>query len=312
MFKKWTSIDKFSDVVKNAQRIGISNVTFVGKVKLHGTNAAIRIENGETFFQKRSQDITPMSDNFGFANWASRVDFGREDKIIYGEWAGNGINNRDAVTQLKTKKFFVFAVDIDNKRIYDPAIIRQHVPIHDDIFIIPQEFQIEVDIFKSESLRQAADFLNEKISKIDEEDHYVKELFGISGPGEGYVLNPIVIGDKIVDDEETYNALTFKVKTESHSVNKIKGTTFKVEIPPSTVEFVEIFATVQRFEQMYSESFGEDYSMKNTPIFIKAVIEDIIKESVNEREESGVEIKDANKLISAKAVSWLKGKCNGM
>ncbi|TPK78212.1 RNA ligase family protein [Mesorhizobium sp. B2-4-17] len=62
---------------------------------MHGTNAAVRIDpDGTVTVQKRSSDIKPETDNFGFASWveANKEVFAPfpadETVIVYGEWAG--------------------------------------------------------------------------------------------------------------------------------------------------------------------------------------------------------------------------------
>jgi len=46
-FKKFTSIEKFSDVWYKALRFDIGEVLMRSKIKLHGTNAGIRIVDGQ-------------------------------------------------------------------------------------------------------------------------------------------------------------------------------------------------------------------------------------------------------------------------
>lgn len=313
-FKKWTSIEKFSDTVISAAKSGVKQMNMIAKVKLHGTNSCVRVDaDGSVFFQKRSQDITTDNDNFGFVAWASNVEWldKKCDYRIWGEWAGSGINNNDAVTKLDGKKFFVFAVEKDDKMIYNPSVIEEFVPYHNDIFVLPIDFEIQIDFSSQEKLNEIAKNLNEKLDAISVEDHYIKERFDISGVGEGFVISPTGENGNDVD-VETYNRFVFKVKTEAHSVQKTKGVKAQVIVPASVYAFTDMFATPQRFEQIYNENFQNLYSMKNTADFIRLVISDIEKESVNEREKSGLEMKEANKMISASIVKWLKSKCDGL
>lgn len=313
-FKKWTSIEKFSDTIVSANKSRTRILNMVGKVKLHGTNAGVRIDaDGEIHFQKRSQDITIENDNFGFAAWASKVSWIKksEDYIVWGEWAGNGINNNDAVTKINGKKFFVFAVEKEGKIIWEPSAIEEYIPAHSDILVIPVEFKVSIDIFSQENINDVVNFFNTKVEEMEVVDHYIKSIFGIEGVGEGFVISPFVEGEPDID-QVIYNTFVFKIKTDAHSVNKTKGVKARVEIPPSIYAFVDMFATVPRFEQIYSENFNNEFTMKNTAEFIKLVISDIEKESHNEREASGIKMGDVNKVIPVSIVRWLKSKCDGI
>ena len=55
-FKKFTSIEKFSDIWLKAQRYDIGKVPFRCKIKLHGTNSGVRIQNGSVaWIQKQNR-----------------------------------------------------------------------------------------------------------------------------------------------------------------------------------------------------------------------------------------------------------------
>src|ERR1035437_7012068 len=76
-FLGFPSIEKFHNVVKAVgvypvlAETGI--VKYRGKVKIHGTNASVRVANGEGYAefaaQSRTRIITPTDDNSGFAKW---------------------------------------------------------------------------------------------------------------------------------------------------------------------------------------------------------------------------------------------------
>ena len=112
-FRRWNDIQSFHEVVKNLNypRIhgALSNVNhklkYGLKVKLHGTNACVRIEaDGKVVAQKRSSDIVAPADNSGFRAWVESEEryFGNLancafDTYIYGEWCGSGIQNNVAI-----------------------------------------------------------------------------------------------------------------------------------------------------------------------------------------------------------------------
>ena len=147
MMKKYSKIGKLSTAVKNLvmqhQFEGLdedgnaiynkhkelpSNVNLYGTVKLHGTNAGVMQKGDGTLqFQSRENVITPEKDNAGFAFWANnnsaaltQIFFTLREKfklhvedeiVIYGEWAGKGIQKNVAVSELD-KAFYIFDVAV--------------------------------------------------------------------------------------------------------------------------------------------------------------------------------------------------------
>ena len=118
-------------------------ITFVGQVKIHGTNAAIRFEeDGSIVCQQRGGDVPDDETHFGFKTFVqslpkhvtdlmlaqARQSFSRietrkrrEDPTVehpvpfpftvFGEWFGAGvIRGNTAVNQLQDKRFYIFAV----------------------------------------------------------------------------------------------------------------------------------------------------------------------------------------------------------
>ena len=112
MFNKFPSIESFAHVYKTySMRFEAPVIQYGAKVKLRGTNAGVTImPDGKVIPQKRAQsmplkmDLTPQSDNAGFAAWVAKnyhVWSARsrgQPLTIFGEWAGPGIQKKDAVT----------------------------------------------------------------------------------------------------------------------------------------------------------------------------------------------------------------------
>jgi len=111
---------------------GTSVVSYKAKVKLHGTNAAVRIDsNGNVTAQSRTNIITPESDNAGFARWvkANEAEWKKTaavptkdnpadhylNMVFFGEWIGPGIQKNVAVSEIPKKCFAVFAMKILGK-----------------------------------------------------------------------------------------------------------------------------------------------------------------------------------------------------
>lgn len=336
MFKKWTSIEKFSDALILAQRQYVKSIFYRRKTKLHGTNASVRVEkDGTVFYQKRSSDITPEYDNFGFANWASKIDFNKINKLygegeynIFGEWAGQGVASGDAVCFINKRTFFIFSIEVtlnnteeDVFIVCDPEIINRIVKDvieeRDDIKIIPWEDDpIKVSVFGNQensiTPNEYADYINKEIEKIEVRDGYIFKEFGVDKSGEGYVCYPSLNGFFQVIPRDVFGSYVFKAKTAAHSANKTKGAKVKLEVPSSVIDFADTYVNDSRCEQMIREHCNGEYSMKNTALFLRALISDIEKETVNEREAGNIDMKMANKYISTKAVNWLKHKTENL
>ena len=160
-FQKFTSIESFAHVYRGQGFYdNKAVVNYAAKIKLHGTNAAVRVTSGgaapaEVIAQSRSRDITPDQDNAGFASWVKSTEEswltttaeGAPDIIFFGEWAGKGIQKTDAVTKLDQKYFFVFAVQVEDKMITTPADIEELIPDLDNVLVLPWDmiFEQEVD-----------------------------------------------------------------------------------------------------------------------------------------------------------------------
>ena len=311
-FKKFTSIGKFSDAWYQMQRQEINEIEFRGKIKLHGTNAAIRVQDGEIFFQKRTADVTIGKDNAGFASFASDVKWSTSrDYIIYGEWAGQGVQKSDAISLIGKKMFFVFGVQVGDIMITEPDMILDYMPDDERVTVLPW-FHSESTSVRLDTVNQTrafAELLDLQVKSIGNEDPYVKDMFGISGVGEGLVVTPTSTENGFVPIE-LFNTYSFKVKSEAHLVQKTKGpnSSIYVEIPGSVNDFVEQFVTDNRCEQMVAEHLNGDYAMQGISTFLKVLTEDIIKESKNEFAEMNVDWKFISKQISKQGVQWFKSQ----
>ncbi|QGH74664.1 RNA ligase 2 [Bacteriophage DSS3_VP1] len=315
-FRKFTSINKFSDAMHQMYRQDVDTLRYRQKIKLHGTNAAVRVIGNDVSFQKRRSDVSIGADNAGFAFWASHIDWitstSSEDEayIIDGEWAGPGVQKSDAVTLTDKKRFYVFGVrELESGiTVYDPDLIRNYVPEHEDIVILPYHGGY-FDVFNDnhESKKFYAESMNRMVDQIGECDPFIKEMFGVEGAGEGLVGFPIT--DEGFIPTDTYNTFVFKAKSEAHRVQKTKvAAKVAVDIPDCAFEFVDSFVTENRMNQMVEEFCGGEFTSQNIGPFLKALSQDVMKESTNELAAAGLEWKQVNKLINKKGVDWFKAK----
>lgn len=331
-FKKYTSIESFAHVYRGQDYFDNKVAVHYGaKIKLHGTNGAVRVtEDGTVIAQSRSRDITPQNDNAGFAAWVSATHdawafppaaAGIEgiggDIIFYGEWAGKGIQKTDAVTKLNDKYFFVFAVYFAGADTFvvDPGMIEKMIPDLDQVVVVPWEcaFEVPVDFNNAEACQEFAAELSDLVSQIGERDPFIYGMFGVDGPGEGLVVTPMC--DPGMDPIKTgtvdaywYNRMVFKVKTEAHAVKKGSAASTNMEAPEGVAEFVDMFVTPARCEQGLTE-VGGDAIPEKTGYFLKWLGQDVKKESIQELSDMGLEWKDVTKAVNQAARAWWLQKC---
>lgn len=341
-FSKWPKIFQFHNVMKEIVGNSAINkfvdglkgsVTYRGKVKLHGTNAAIMLHNGEMFVQKRTDFITPDNDNAGFAKWAYAnkdwlLRFNPSDwptKVIHGEWCGSGVQKGDAISNIGRKVFVIFAVEFpfitgdesDRILITEPDRIRgclSGIEDHDDIFILDWiTDEIILPVYNRDKVEKFVENINELVNDIDECDPFVKDVFGVEGNGEGIVFYPIV--PEMTNDFGEYkrfifSTLGFKAKGLRHNTTSRKT---PAQVDPEKLsayeDFANMFVTEDRCEQAVKEGCDGVYQISYMSRFLAWIGRDIKEESVAEIEASDMEWKDVAKTVTAKAATWYKTKC---
>lgn len=326
-FKKWQKIQQFHnirkricDVIDYKRSVGESPkfpvIHYRAKIKLDGTNAAIRIVDGIVAAQSRTRIITLEDDNYGFAafvhspeisEWAS-AQFPMGDVTIYGEWCGKGIQKRCSVSRCE-KMFVIFAVEDDTTRFVDPyyiGAIIQDLP--ESIRILPWHGEpIFVDYGNSTNIHSATNRICEIVKEVEDCDPYIKEVFGHEGVGEGLVYYPYIVSSRgcLADDED----LVFKAKGEKHAnVTQLKPVIMDPELVADVEAFVSKFVTENRMEQGLSELQITDPSTKDIGQFLKWIANDIMSESKDEMKISGLKWKDVSKRLTVAAKGWLLDK----
>ena len=329
-FKKYTSLGSFAHVFRGQKRFlnpdnpyNPAKVSYAAKIKLHGTNAGVRITDTEIAAQSRKRDLVVGDDNHGFAGWVGQnveewavvresvfdaFDFETVNEVIvFGEWAGYGIQNTDAVTKLDQKYFFVFAVQIDDYMVVEPEIIAEIVPDLDELLVLPWHVFCTFDVDYSNDLecQEFAEWANDRAEEVGVRDEFIYQTFGIDGRGEGLVLVPQ--GDLL--ELDWYNSLSFKAKTAEHGVKQGKAVTRDLVIPEGVVSFVELFVTKARCEQGLEEACNGIAEKERTHHFLKWMGQDVKKESIAELEDSGLEWKDVSKQVTTAAREWFVKRC---
>ena len=296
-------------------------IRFKGSVKLHGTNAGVCYNQNEgMWYQSRENIITPQSDNAGFAFFAESkksvfeelfaqvidktipyVDPTLNNISIYGEWCGGNIQKGVGITNLP-KSFFIFGVkitphNVDNLEKPPVAYWVDHTYLRspeNNIFNIDDYPTFEIDIdFNVPALVQ-----NQIIDwTIQVENECpVAKAFGF----------PNTIGEGIVFSYTTEDGerLSFKSKGEKHAA-KSKVHTLKPVDNEKINKCIEVANKVcisWRLEQMFNQTFdtlnGGQADVKRLGEFLKAVMNDILKEETDVIAEARLEPKDIAKYVS--------------
>jgi hypothetical protein len=331
--RKWPDIGAFHNVMKSrAFEKGI--ITYRSKIKLDGTNAAVRFENGVLQgFQSRTRDISPGDDNYGFASWASQVSWpevpfieSHPVTVIHGEWAGPGIQKGTSVSRIPEKSFFIFAIEFSTNEIDEntgswknsffetnPDIIQAWLGdmSSNNIHVLPWfSDPITINLNNDTQVKNWVDSINDLIQKIETCDPYINDLFGVEGLGEGLVFYPVSL--PFSKERNAWKNFAFKAKGEKH---RVKNTNKSVEINPQILlgvqDFVNSFVTEQRCLQGLNIVLnGDTLSSSYIGPFIAWVSKDIKKESQVELDESGMDWKQVCGAVSRAAQRWIISRLN--
>lgn len=325
---KFPSIEQFRNVVKEVTQrsryvgkddegkpiynnsVALPSVTFTGRIKIHGTNAGIGIDNeGNYWCQSRERILSLTQDNAGFFVYANKnKDFFSKiltdimnlyeasGVIVYGEWAGKGVQKGVAVSELE-KSFYVFGVKLvfndedewanDLIKLFDDAAIGLY---NLDTF---KTYSITIDFNEPES---AINQMVEWVEEVEKECP-VGKYFGVSGVGEGIVFSNDEFG------------LKFKVKGEKHQSSHVKTLApVDVEEINKVKDFVTYSVTQSRLEQGISvmRENNIETTPQNTGVFVKWIVGDVMKEESDVIIENGLDAKKIAGAIGKAASDYYK------
>lgn len=313
---RWPEIEAFHQVRRELDHYpellgGRKVVRYRGKVKLHGTNAAVQVKSNNVIPQSRENILGTGNDNAGFAAWVATVkdEFLKrcDDYVIFGEWCGPGIMKGVAITKIPNKIFAVFAaqpLDKLEELIVDPYELLPLVDGIPNVHVIPWIGEdIEVAWLDTPDLLvPVTEEINRRVAKIDECDPWVREVFDIDGPGEGIVFYPVSHKGR-----KHFSDLAFKSKGDKH---KIVGKTKPAQVDPTVASgakmFAEMFVTEPRCEQgARAIASGElVFDQKKIGEFLKWMNLDVAKECQAELEASKLDPKLVGKMIQIRAREW--------
>lgn len=299
-------------------------VDFEGTVKLHGTNAGIRLLGVgiRPVALARTRVATVTSDNHGFAMFLEGIpqyifdemymDNNGENQnmpiTIFGEWCGGNIQGGVALSGCP-KHFVAFAATQDDitaeggYRYITYNVFSKEMNAHSlyDIREIPS-FEITID-FRLGDQEVAVAQLTKWVEEVEAECPWAKEKFGVSGIGEG-----IVFARK---DDPTNSYWIFKIKGDKHSKggDRHKGKIVEIDLVKveNVSECVDVILTEARMIQMMFDN-NFTYDPRNIGPFLKAVCVDCVKEQIDVVVENGLQWDDVAKVVQTRARNWFLAK----
>lgn len=291
--------------------------------KLHGTNAAVCYsKKGGFWVQSRNNIITVENDNAGCAfnayknqeAWMNiinnlvelnNIDLNENIISVFYEWVGGNIQAKSALTNVEKTAMIFAHFKISSISETDPGMWLETNGVKS-----PENRIFNITDFPS--YKFTIDF-NEPLMSQNEMIKIVEEIIEPASPVGKAFNQESNVGEGIVC-HFTYKDILFKfkVKGEKHSKSKVK--TLKPvdnEKEQAKIDFANYATPAWRLEQAFQNLFGIE-NEKNEPNikfmgdFIRAVINDIMKEELDILLEKNIEPKEVNSKISTIARDWFK------
>lgn len=301
-FRRWPSIESFAQLVKEANRRGVNEtLTYWPKVKLHGTNACVRIEpDGSIIPQSRTRDLSFIDDNYGFAAWvilneALFKPLRRDDLTVYvfGEWCGRGINDGTACQQVD--KFFApFTMVLHRSADAAEVWLTASAPLPNWLPFLDEP--LSFNPADQSSVADAAQQINRLVERVEAEDPWMLQRFGVSGLGEGVVYYR---ADRL---DGPPGLAFFKAKGEKHRVNKTKtAAAVDEDTLRSVAAFVDKYVTDARVAQAVAEVCPGGFTKEKMGDLIGWVSRDVAKEGEQEAVEAGLSWRKVSSAVAKAA-----------
>ena len=319
----WPEIENFHNLRRSLEKYpnllgDDKKVTYRAKVKVHGTNAGVRIDpDGTVTALSRSAVITPRADNLGFAKWVSEHEqsFSRLARnftiVVFGEWCGPGIQKGVAVCGIPKKSFAVFGARIPeiNGIATDPTYLSALVEGLQDTRVLPwyeggKTYTVDW-LTSGDALQATLDVINDDVHAVEREDPWVSRTWGVKGVGEGLVFYPQGRGDSY----KIFGDLVFKAKGEKHNtVAKTRPAQKEATTVEGLADFVDLVVTEARLEQGSSHVMlhgsGVPFDVRDMGEFLRWIHADLVKETAAELAASKLEPKEAYKACTNQARAW--------
>lgn len=317
--KKFTEIESFRHVIQKVKRYCAEKhkpfpvIDYVGTVKLHGTNAGVRVTHNKVQAQSRNHIIDVGNDNAGFAAFVKQNEevFQRlanaelngvfssgvlkegQDITFFGEWCGEGIMKGVGINALP-KHYVIFAAWVNDEYVSlkSPST---NIPEKNIYYINHVDpWEITIDFSKPEDY---IDQLTRYTLDVENECPWAAS-FGEKGVGEGIVWQPKE-GSPYFGNSDFW----FKTKGLKHKgADKTKPKT--VEIDAAKVNSIrELVATVLpewRLEQGFAALKEQNIPLtpQATGPYIKWVCQDVLKEESDVLEKNGLNWKEVSRYVT--------------
>jgi len=320
--------------------------TFLGTVKLHGTNISIvyTMSNRATpQFQSRNQIITPTKDNIGAVAFLSKAPlrpvideimriYEQEDfteVLIAGEWAGEGIQKGTALSSLP-RFYAIFNIRIDGHWVDLRKYTTVHSPEHRiyniinfTTYSIDIDFQTDISaiIDGMENLTKAVATKCPVGAELKEDLSTLMAALDVSG-SKKKKLAPVSTGEGIVwtlVPEPSFDTTLYNFKTKSERFLTAAKAPKEPRVDRSgelakAKDFADFALAERRYEQgvEYLQEVGKNpKDTKNIGEFIRWVANDVIKEEGWRMEEKGTNEQDVRKVVTDRARAWYLGYRKG-
>lgn len=322
MFKRVNASCNFKGIEQHERPV----VDFIGTVKLHGTNAGIRMPGVgiRPIALSRTRKLTVNNDNHGFAMFLEGIPQEIFDELymnnngenqtgaitLFGEWCGGSVQSKVALKDCP-KHFVAFAATRDDFSVeegyryidWDYADFTKEINSH-RLFSVRQipEFEITID-FRNGSHEDVVAQLTTWVEEVEAMCPWAKQIWNVEGIGEGIVFHR-------KDDPEN-NYWIFKVKGDKHSGggDRSKGKLVEIDLVKveNVSECVDVILTEARMIQMVNDN-NFDFDPRNIGPFLKAVCVDCVKEQIDVVIENGLEWDDVSKVVQTRARNWFLAK----
>jgi RNA ligase len=274
------------------------------------------LKNEDTFLDRIVSSVkrTKIADNAGFAFFANgerewfissirqlaadnNIDLTKQTIAMYGEWVGPGIQKGVGISLIPNKAFFIFGVKVvneDNPKDSATWLDYKNVSKPEgriyNILDYPT-LKMSIDMARPELMQNA---IIEQTIAIEDECP-VSKAFGLDATvGEGLVFTGMFKGERYI----------FKSKGEKHASGSKPKTLNPVDDEKirTLVDLADKVTPTWRLDQMLTETFdlinGGQLDRKRLGDYLKAVINDVVKEDSDIISGAGFELKDVAKYIS--------------
>jgi hypothetical protein len=314
----------------------IDRVAYRGTVKLHGSNASVVCTPAGLQPQSRNRELSVREDNLGFAGFVGgalqtsalreleselRARIGLSSELplaLFGEWIGPGVQKGVGVASLPSKQWVLFAVATREEGVVSPDG-EPHRRWFDVLSELGDRFadagiysivdgpchQLELDFEDRGALELAADRVERLTRAIDEHCPWASR-FGVEGPGEGLVWQPL--GEHFGDDE-----LAFKSKGEKHQIVGRKGPRKSANLDPEQLgnvnEFIAHALTEARLAQGIDalRELELPIEMRSIGEYLRWLAGDVQRECADELAAATFDWKAIAKPFNEQAKGYFRG-----